>query len=75
MSQDDLQVLAQLMAAGTVTSVIDRRYGLRDVPQALRYLEAEHARGKVVITDVRIDDGRPPVTRGPSTPPGGPDAA
>jgi NADPH:quinone reductase-like Zn-dependent oxidoreductase len=33
-----------------VTPVIDRAYPLSDVPEAIRYLEAGHARGKVVIT-------------------------
>jgi len=46
----DLATIAQLMAAGKLTPVIDRRYGLNDVPEAIRYLEAGHARGKVVIT-------------------------
>ena len=48
--QEDLTVLRELMAAGTVTPVIDRRYELSEVPEAIRYLEAGHARGKVVIT-------------------------
>jgi NADPH:quinone reductase-like Zn-dependent oxidoreductase len=30
--------------------VIDRRYPLREAPEAIRYLEEGHARGKVVIT-------------------------
>jgi NADPH:quinone reductase-like Zn-dependent oxidoreductase len=46
----DLAAIAELMAAGKLTPVIDRRYGLNDVPEAIRYLEAGHARGKVVIT-------------------------
>jgi NADPH:quinone reductase-like Zn-dependent oxidoreductase len=46
----DLEVLADLMATGKVTPVIDRRYTLREVPEAIRYLEEGHARGKVVIT-------------------------
>jgi NADPH:quinone reductase-like Zn-dependent oxidoreductase len=33
-----------------VTPVIDRTYQLSDVPEAIRYLEVEHARAKVVIT-------------------------
>lgn len=45
----DLQVLAGLMQSGAVTPVIDRSYALRDVPEAIRYLEGGHARGKVVI--------------------------
>ena len=47
---EDLAILAQLLEAGTVTPVIDRRYPLNEVPEAIRYLEEEHARGKVVIT-------------------------
>jgi NADPH:quinone reductase-like Zn-dependent oxidoreductase len=38
------------MAAGKMRPVIDRRYPLSDVPNALRYLEEGHARGKIVIT-------------------------
>jgi NADPH:quinone reductase-like Zn-dependent oxidoreductase len=45
----DLQAMAELLEAGTVKSVIDRRYELPDVPEALRYLGTTHARGKVVI--------------------------
>jgi NADPH:quinone reductase-like Zn-dependent oxidoreductase len=48
-SQEDLTIIRDLMAAGRVTPVIDRRYGLSEVPEAIRYLEAGHARGKVVI--------------------------
>jgi NADPH:quinone reductase-like Zn-dependent oxidoreductase len=49
-NSDDLQHLAKLVEAGTVTPVIDRTYPLDEVPQALHYLESGHARGKVVIT-------------------------
>jgi NADPH:quinone reductase-like Zn-dependent oxidoreductase len=48
-SKEDLALLRELMASGKVTPVIDRRYSLREVPEAIRYLEAGHARGKVVI--------------------------
>ncbi len=48
--KDDLIILSQLMQAGTVTPVIDRVYRLTEVPEAVRYLEQGHARGKVVIT-------------------------
>ena len=48
--KDDLIVMRELLEAGKVTPVIDRSYPLRDVPEAIRYLEAGHARGKVVIT-------------------------
>ncbi len=49
-NQKDLAFLKELLAAGNVVPVIDRRYPLRAVPEALRYLEEGHARGKVVIT-------------------------
>jgi len=49
-SQEDLATLRGLVETGKVTPVIDRRYRLSDVPEAIRYLEAGHARGKVVIT-------------------------
>ncbi|NEQ82449.1 MAG: zinc-binding dehydrogenase, partial [Moorea sp. SIO2I5] len=39
-----------LLETGKIAPVIDRRYSLRDVPEAIRYLEQGHARGKVVIT-------------------------
>ncbi len=45
----DLTILAGLMQSGKVTPVIDRRYKLSELPEAMRYLEAGHARGKVVI--------------------------
>jgi NADPH:quinone reductase-like Zn-dependent oxidoreductase len=45
----DLAIIGDLMAAGTVRAVIDRRYALRDATVAIRYLEGGHARGKVVI--------------------------
>lgn len=47
---DDLTVLRELIEAGKVTPVIDRRYKLSEVPDAIRYWEDGHARGKVVIT-------------------------
>ena len=43
-------VLKELIEAGMVTPVIDRSYSLIEVPEAIRYLEKGHARGKVVIT-------------------------
>ena len=45
----DLSILGELMQAGKVTPVIDRQYALSEVAAAMRYLEAGHARGKVVI--------------------------
>jgi len=49
-SQSDLVFLKGLLETGKIKSVIDRRYPLSEVPEALRYLGAGHARGKVVIT-------------------------
>ena len=49
-SKDDLQVMKELIEAGKITPVIDRTYPLNEVAEAIRYLEAGHARGKVVIT-------------------------
>lgn len=46
----DLIMLRELLGAGKVKPVIDKSYGLREVPDAIRYLEKGHARGKVVIT-------------------------
>jgi NADPH:quinone reductase-like Zn-dependent oxidoreductase len=43
-------MLSELMQAGKVTPVIDRRYTLKEVPDAIRYLETGRARGKVIIT-------------------------
>ena len=47
-------LLAELVRTGKVTPVIDRRYSLTEVAEAIRYLETHHARGKVMIT-VRSD--------------------
>ena len=49
-SHEDLVFLKDLLETGKVTPVIDRRHPLSDVPEAIRYLEEGHARGKVVIT-------------------------
>jgi NADPH:quinone reductase-like Zn-dependent oxidoreductase len=46
----DLATLRDLMMTGKVTPVIDRSYRLSEVPEAIRYLEERHARGKVVVT-------------------------
>ena len=49
-NQQDLLLLRQLLEAGAVVPVIDRKYPLAEVPDAIRYLVDGHARGKVVIT-------------------------
>ena len=45
----DLQVLKELIEAGKVTPIIDRMFPLSDVPDAIRYLSAGQAQGKIVI--------------------------
>lgn len=49
-NQADLAHVKDLLDAGKVIPVIDKRYSLSEVPEAFRYLLAGHARGKVVIT-------------------------
>jgi NADPH:quinone reductase-like Zn-dependent oxidoreductase len=48
--KEALAALQELLEAGTVTPVVDRRYSLSEVPAALEYLGAGHAQGKVVVT-------------------------
>lgn len=54
-TKDSLEGVAELAQAGKVTPVIDRGYDFSELPEALRYLGAGHARGKVVANHV---DGR-----------------
>jgi NADPH:quinone reductase-like Zn-dependent oxidoreductase len=49
-NQKDLVLLKDLLEAGKIVPVIDRRYPLSDVAEAFRYLEQGHAQGKVVIS-------------------------
>ena len=49
-NRKDLVAITELCEAGKVVPVIDRRYPLREVPEALRYLGEGHAKGKIVIT-------------------------
>ena len=49
-NKKDLVFTAELLEAGKVVPVIDRCYPLSDTAEAIRYLEAGHARGKVIIT-------------------------
>jgi NADPH:quinone reductase-like Zn-dependent oxidoreductase len=48
--KNQMVVLKQLMETGKLTPVVDRTYSLGEVPEAIRYLEEGHARGKVIIT-------------------------
>jgi NADPH:quinone reductase-like Zn-dependent oxidoreductase len=56
-NKDDLEFLTELIETGKVKPVIDRMYSLSEVPEAIRYVEEGHARGKVVIA-VSGDDER-----------------
>jgi NADPH:quinone reductase-like Zn-dependent oxidoreductase len=49
-NQKDLVFIKELLESGKVKPVIDKRYPLSETADAIRYLEAGHARGKVVIT-------------------------
>lgn len=49
-TSSDLDILGELVASGKLAPVIDRRYPLSDVAEAVRYVLEEHARGKIVIT-------------------------
>jgi NADPH:quinone reductase-like Zn-dependent oxidoreductase len=49
-NKEDLQFLRQLIETGKLAPVIDRTYPLAEVPEAIRYLEDGHPRGKVVIS-------------------------
>ncbi|MET8102462.1 NAD(P)-dependent alcohol dehydrogenase [Streptomyces sp. NPDC005236] len=49
-SKENLASLRELADSGKLTPVIDRTYPLSEAPEAIRYLEGEHARAKVVIT-------------------------
>lgn len=50
LKQDDLATLAEMMAAGQVKPLIDRRYTLAETADAIRYSETGRARGKIIIT-------------------------
>jgi len=49
-NQGDVAFLKELIEAGSLAPVIDRRYTLSEVPDALRYLEGGQSRGKIVVT-------------------------
>jgi NADPH:quinone reductase-like Zn-dependent oxidoreductase len=49
-NEGDLATLRELIESGRITPVIDRTYSLSETPEAIRYLEEGHTRGKVVIT-------------------------
>src|SRR5262249_5652197 len=49
-SKEDLFFLKELIESKKITPVIDRRYTLPEVPEAMRQLETGHASGKIIIT-------------------------
>src|SRR5262249_20802546 len=69
MGKPDLSLLGNLIAAGKIKPVIDRRYKLGEAAEALRYLETGHARGKVILTVE--GDAVPMAVTGASTGDGG----
>jgi NADPH:quinone reductase-like Zn-dependent oxidoreductase len=50
-SRDNLEELAALVASGAIKPVIDRSFAFEEAAQAVRYLETEHARAKVIVSD------------------------
>ena len=52
----DLPLLKELLETGKIVPVIDRRYPLSEVPEALRYFGEGHAKGKIVITVAQQTD-------------------
>src|SRR5260370_18123758 len=69
-----LDPLVELIRAGKITTVIDRRFTLSEVPEALRYFGEGHAKGKVVVTVgelpawPRPDPAPDPLRRGSQSP-------
>jgi len=58
-NRDDLTFLGEMIMAGKMTPVIDRRYPLAETADAIAYVEEGHARGKVVITFQEGGERRP----------------
>jgi NADPH:quinone reductase-like Zn-dependent oxidoreductase len=58
-TKDDLMTLKGLLEAGKIKPVIDRTIALRDVPDAIRYMEETHARGKIVVTTTSTSTRQP----------------
>ncbi|MEZ4737356.1 MAG: NAD(P)-dependent alcohol dehydrogenase [Caldilineaceae bacterium] len=54
-TQTDLAFVAELLASGKVIPMVDKAYPFADLPDAIRYLEAGRAQGKVVINVVQAN--------------------
>jgi NADPH:quinone reductase-like Zn-dependent oxidoreductase len=50
LTPEDMVYLSELMAEGKMKPVLDREFGLSEVPDAIRYSESQRARGKIVVT-------------------------
>jgi len=53
LTQKDMEVIAELMASGKVTPVVDRRYTLEQLDEAFAYFNEGHARGKIALELMR----------------------
>ena len=49
-NREDMETLRQLLEAGKVSPVVEKRYELSEIADALRYLGEGHAQGKIVLT-------------------------
>jgi len=54
----DLEVLRQLIEAGTITPPVDRSYPLAETPEAIRFFVEEHVKGKITITVTHQDTAK-----------------
>jgi NADPH:quinone reductase-like Zn-dependent oxidoreductase len=59
-NREDTLLLADLLAAADISPVIDRTYDLSAAPEAVRYLEEGHTRGKVVVTALATEEPEAP---------------
>jgi NADPH:quinone reductase-like Zn-dependent oxidoreductase len=49
LNQEDLRALGELIEAGKVTPVIDKRFSLSETAAAVSHIAGKHARGKVIV--------------------------
>jgi len=55
LTQKDMEAIAELMAAGNVTTAIDRRYAIDQLAEAFAYFNEGHARGKIALDLIRAE--------------------